>query len=133
MLRKLGGGKPERYALPGGGQDVGETLLQTLQRECQEEIATHVTIKRLLAIADFFKHRDTVPVTIKQHVEFLFECSVPKDYMPLNGEHPDKHQVEVVWLGFDEIPYQNLYPESLSDHLPKIINNGHTTYLGTLD
>ena len=132
MLRKLGGGKPERYALPGGGQDIGETLEQALQRECQEEIATPVTIARLLAIADFFKQRDTVPVTVKQHVEFLFECSVPDDYIPRSGEHPDKHQVEVVWLDLAELRQCTLYPESLSDHLLNIIENDDLSYLGTM-
>jgi 8-oxo-dGTP diphosphatase len=133
MLRKLGGGKPERYALPGGGQDIGETLEQALQRECLEEISTPVGITRLLAIADFFKHRDTVPVTIKQHVEFLFECSVPSDYIPRSGEHPDKHQVEVVWLDLAKLKQHILYPESLSDHLQNIIDNDRLSYLGTMN
>lgn len=133
MLRKLGGGKPERYALPGGGQDIGETLEQALQRECREEIATPVTITRLLAIADFFKQRDTVPVTVKQHVEFLFECFVPGDYIPHSGEHPDKHQVEVAWLDLAKLQQCTLYPESLSDHLLHIIENDSLSYIGTMN
>lgn len=133
MLRKLGGGKPERFALPGGGQDVGETLDQALQRECQEEIGTQVSINALIHIADFFKTKDTQPETIRQHVEFLFACSVPEDYLPVNGAHPDKHQVEVIWLALADIPNKNLYPQSLSEYLPAIIEQKHPVYIGILD
>ena len=46
LLRKQGGGPGDRFALPGGGQDAGETLFQALQRECQEEIGTSVEVGR---------------------------------------------------------------------------------------
>jgi len=63
LLRKAGGGSGERYALPGGGQDLGETLQQALVRECQEEIGTTVAVGGLLHVAEFFKLRDTQPAT----------------------------------------------------------------------
>ena len=34
LLRKNGSGGGERFALPGGAQDLGETLEQALNREC---------------------------------------------------------------------------------------------------
>lgn len=132
MLRKIGGGKPERFALPGGGQNPGETLSQALQRECMEEISTEVSIKRLRHIGDFFKLRDSSPPTIRQHVEFYFECSVPANYIPANGDHPDKHQVEVIWLDLNEIKGRIFYPESLSGLLKAMINGNETTYIGTV-
>ena len=42
----------ERFALPGGAQDLGETLEQALNRECQEEIGTGVQIIDLVHVAD---------------------------------------------------------------------------------
>ena len=36
------------YILPGGGQKHGETLRQSLERECLEEIGTKVDIGELL-------------------------------------------------------------------------------------
>ena len=46
------------YTLPGGGQDVTETMETALIRECEEEIGTTVRVGALLSVADFFKQRD---------------------------------------------------------------------------
>ena len=56
-LRKAGFEQGERFALPGGGQDLGETLEQALNRECVEEIGTQVEIRDLVYVADCFKPR----------------------------------------------------------------------------
>lgn len=63
LLQKAGGGRGERFALPGGAQDPGETLNDALNRECLEEIGTSVDIGDLIYVADFFKLRDTQPPT----------------------------------------------------------------------
>ena len=96
LLRKDGYEGGERFALPGGGQDLGETLEQALYRECLEEIGTRVEIRNLVSVADCFKPRDTPPGSTRHLVEFLFACTVPDDYIPKNGHHPDKHQVEEI-------------------------------------
>ena len=57
LLHKDGGPRGERYALPGGAQDAGETLLDALQRECVEEIGSEVQVAQLLHVADYFKPR----------------------------------------------------------------------------
>ena len=114
LLRKDGYEKGERFALPGGGQDLGETLEQALKRECMEEIGTRVEIRDILFVADCLKPRDTTPRSTRHLVEFLFACTVPDDYVPVNGHHPDKHQVEVVWVGLDTLADIPLYPRSLA-------------------
>jgi len=133
LLRKDGYEQGERFALPGGGQDIGETLEQALNRECLEEIATRVEIHDLVYVADYFKPRETVPPSTRHLVEFLFTCSVPADYVPGNGHHPDKHQVEVVWAGLDELAGMPLNPRSLTPYLVNTVENTGTVYLGTID
>ena len=61
LLRKEYEDGSEQFALPGGGQDTGETLTMALGRECQEEIGADVQIGSLLYVADRFKPRDTPP------------------------------------------------------------------------
>ncbi|MEA2078685.1 MAG: NUDIX domain-containing protein [Pseudomonadota bacterium] len=133
LLRKQGGGQGERFALPGGAQNLGETIAQALTRECQEEIGTAVGIVRLLYIADFFKHRDTDPPSRRQLLEILFECTVPSGYTPRNGYHPDKHQVEVVWMSVDDLPLINLLPGSLSAYLDASSGDTAGVYLGEIE
>jgi 8-oxo-dGTP diphosphatase len=133
LLRKDGYEQGERFALPGGGQDLGETLEQALHRECMEEIGTRVEIRDLVYVADTFKPRDTSPPGTRHLVEFLFACTVPGDYAPKNGHHPDKHQVEVVWASLDELAGMPLYPRSLAPHLADSRKNTGAVYLGTID
>jgi 8-oxo-dGTP pyrophosphatase MutT (NUDIX family) len=133
LLLKEGYPDGRRYALPGGGQDLGETLEQALLRECQEEIGTRVHIRDLVHVADTFKPRDTSPPSTRHLVEFLFDCSIPDDYTPCNGHHPDKHQVAVVWAGLDELAGMPLYPRSLATLLSGFSGNTGPTYMGNID
>ncbi|MCU7942490.1 MAG: NUDIX domain-containing protein [Candidatus Thiodiazotropha sp. (ex Cardiolucina cf. quadrata)] len=121
------------YTLPGGGQDVHETLVQALVRECEEEIGATVEIESLLAIADFYKQRDTVYPSVRHLVEFLFGCSLPASYQPASGHHPDKHQVDVVWVPFADILNHEIFPKGLAPHLPGLAQATTPTYLGVID
>ena len=132
LLRKDGGGRAERYALPGGAQEAGETLQESLNRECLEEIGTEVVIRDLIHVADWFKPRDTVPPSIRQVVEFLFLCEVADDYEAGNGHRPDKHQVGVEWIDLNQLSDIRLIPQSLSTYLEHLPDSRHGVYLGTI-
>ncbi|MCG7899825.1 MAG: NUDIX domain-containing protein [Candidatus Thiodiazotropha lotti] len=121
------------YTLPGGGQEVQESLTQALQRECEEEIGTSVVVDGLLAVADFYKQRRTEPPSSRHLIEFLFACSVPDDYRPGPGAHPDKHQIEVVWLPFAEFSQVELFPKSLEYDLQPVLQGEKPLYLGVID
>lgn len=133
LLRKQRGGQGERFALPGGAQNLGETLAEALNRECLEEIGTAVEIVRLLHIADFFKHRDTDPPSRRHLLEILFECTVPSGYTPRSGYRPDKHQVEVVWMPVDDLPAITLLPAALTAHLGESSGDTTAVYLGEIE
>ena len=134
LLRKEGGRGGERFALPGGAQDTGETLEKALQRECVEEIGTEVEIEALVHVADYFKRRDTLPLSHKHVVEFLFRCRVPAEYQPINGAAPDKNQVEVLWMPLSSLDRIALYPRSLNSCLQHLQSAaGGAIYLGLID
>jgi 8-oxo-dGTP pyrophosphatase MutT (NUDIX family) len=123
------------FTLPGGGQDVHETLGQALLRECEEEIGALVKIDSLLAVADFYKQRDTEIPSVRHVVEFLFGCSLPAAYQPVSGHHPDKHQIDVVWMPFADFPDHEIFPSALKTHLPALFQaqTAAPTYLGVID
>jgi len=122
----------ERFTLPGGAPNLGETLVEGLERECLEEIGSTVDVGELLHVADYFKPRDTVPPTKRQQVEFLFRCDVPGDYQPQNGPHPDKHQKDVLWLQVSELCHKGFIPKSLSGVIAQSIP-GEPVYLGLIE
>ena len=130
LQRKIDDFGIERYALPGGAQEHGECLTDALQRECEEEIGTRVQIIDLLHVGDYFKPRQTTPPTTRQLVEFLFRCSVAKDYEAANGPRPDKHQVDVVWVPVGRLPEINLVP---ADYMQLLIDQDNASvYAGQL-
>lgn len=127
-LRKTEG----RYALPGGGQDPGESLHQALQRECSEEIGCQVSIDKLLTVADYLKPRNSKPGYHRHVVEFLFLCHVDTDYQPRNGPKPDKRQVDVEWLPLDTLAQVDFTPGFLKTVLPQL-QLQREIYLGQFD
>ena len=132
LQKKWSEAKGEWYTLPGGGQDVEETLEATLIRECEEEIGGPVEVGELLTVADFFKQRETTYPSTRHVIEIYYACRVPDDYRPTSGHHPDKHQVDVVWLPLGRLAEITLYPKDLSRRLPQIIAGGVRGYLGEL-
>lgn len=133
MQKKWSENKGYWYTLPGGGQEVQETLIQALQRECEEEIGTRVEIGDLLRVADFYKQRETEFPSTRHLVEFLFACGVADDYQPANGSHPDKHQIDVVWLPLSQVDRYTLFPPGLAAALIDLHVGRSVCYLGTLD
>lgn len=127
VLKKTDGS----YSLPGGAHEPEESLEQGLQRECLEEIGTHVQINRLAFVGDYFKARKSDPPNIRHQVEFLFDCSVHDDYVAQSGAHPDKRQVDVLWLALDELENQPLYPTSLKECIKKLDENA-PVYIGVM-
>ncbi|NOU94775.1 NUDIX domain-containing protein [Paenibacillus sp. LMG 31456] len=49
----------EFYVLPGGGQEHGESIQETLIREVFEEVSLNVEIDELLFINEFIAKRDS--------------------------------------------------------------------------
>lgn len=130
LLRKFDEATGERYSLPGGGQDVNETLEQSLVRECEEEIGVIVGDIRLLHVAEFYKQKTINPVTVRHTVDFVFACTVPEGYQAQNGPSPDKRQTGVHWMPLDQLEGVNLSPWYVKDLLKTLGQQNTPFYLG---
>ena len=107
------------YALPGGGQLHGETLPETLVRECYEELGVTVRNRGLRFIREYIgKDGDSSWRDADVHqVEFLYECELATDVEPKGGTHGDHSQVDLAWLPIDSIAAFRFYPKSLIAYL----------------
>lgn len=115
------------FTLPGGKQEPGENLEETLKRECLEEIGARIGVSRLLHVAEVYRRKSGE--TERQHqLDFIFECSVPEDYEPVLGPEPDPHQTATRWITFENA--QQLRPA----YVTKLFSLGCTrdleVYLG---
>ena len=72
------------YLLPGGGQNLGETLEETLRRECIEEIGIDVSVGRLRYIREYIgkNHEFSEHGGDLHQVEFMFECEFNEEQPP---------------------------------------------------
>lgn len=122
LQRKIDDNGVERYALPGGAQETGETLADALLRECREEIGARVEVIELLCMCDYFKPRQTTPPTTRHLLELLFRCSIENDYTPHNGPRPDRHQVEVLWAPISSLADIRLVPAAYAGLIVRAID-----------
>jgi 8-oxo-dGTP diphosphatase len=112
------------YIMPGGGQDTEELLLDTVERECAEEIGIVVEPKSLLFVIEGL-HGEAF-----HRVDLVFLC----DYIgeiknaEING---DKNQIGFEWLSIENLMNEPLYPSKLRSQIIRHLNNEKTdVYLG---
>lgn len=103
---KLGDGKEEWYILPGGGQDVEETLPQAAQREVREETGIEIKCKELLFVIEGV-HGEGF-----HRIDLVFSC----EYLGMAKNaafHQDTNQIGYEWLELSTLNRLPLYPSKL--------------------
>lgn len=126
------------FIVPGGGQEPGETLDETLRRECREEIGVNVQVQGLRLVRDYIGSNHEFAEFDSGHgVEFMFVCSLGDGVEPGLGPVPDSgprsRQVGVEWLPIDRLEQFPLYPKALRPLLRDIDNPAQPVYLGDVN
>ena len=118
----------EYYALPGGGQKSGETLIEAVKRELLEETGYAVEPLRLAGVYERVRASHTDANAHK--IYFIFYCRLA-DTNRRRPTETDRFQVGMEWVDAHEIVYRNLFPRAIRDNIPSLIGYGETIYIGS--
>jgi 8-oxo-dGTP diphosphatase len=110
-LHKMGE-EVEYYALPGGGQNGGETLPEALRRECMEELSLEVEVGQIVYIRDYISaNHEFARFNSESHIlNIVFACRILSG-VPQPGSVPDSRQVGIEWLPIDDLPNLPFFPQ----------------------
>lgn len=104
----------DKYVLPGGHIELGETYEDAVIRETKEEVGLNVRVKRLLCIQNAIFSPET---TSKRHFVFLsILCESPGGEAAIDG----REITEAVWVDPKEaltMPINSFTRESIQQYL----------------
>lgn len=117
------------YLLPGGGQEFGETLVETLKRECREEIGADVEVGKMILCREYIgKNHEFAETDSDFHqLEFYFYCKLLSNIDESAATQPDIGQTGIRWLSLADEINPRLYPSFL---LSALKNATEFTYYG---
>lgn len=96
----------DRYAIPGGAQDIGETISQTVVREVAEETGITVEVAGLVGI-----YSDPEHVIAFSDGEIRQEFSICFRARPVGGElSTSSESKEVLWIEPEQLDELNIHP-----------------------
>ena len=121
----------EYFALPGGGQNPGESLLDAVKREVLEETGYSVKPVRLSGIYERIAERPGFGDDNLCHkIYFVFLCHLV-NRLPAEPTEHDKFQIGLEWVNLKDIPTSNMFPHAIRDNIPALIGSGETIYIGS--
>ena len=121
------------YLLPGGGQNHGETLVETVKRECLEETGARIEAGKLCFVREYIsanhelaKYDDGI-----HQIEFMFLCQLLQEPDSSSANSADIMQTGVVWLPISKLADYRFYPAVLAKRLQNFLPSDFpSVYLG---
>lgn len=126
------GGESEYWAIPGGGLDIGESLVDGLARELEEELGVKAAIGRLLFIQQFiFTHRNG---SQSEKMELFFHVTNTADFQRDTDLSITSHGHELARVDFIDPATSYLLPVFLqkTDVLNHIDSNQPVIFVNNL-
>jgi len=104
------------YILPGGGQRAGETLEETLKRECREELGVEVVPGKFAYLREYIGKNHTfrhIHCGFHQ-VEVVFLGSLKESLVgPGAGSETDRNQMGWEWIPLEKLGEVPFYPREI--------------------
>ena len=111
--------KGDLHVLPGGGQMHGETLADTVRRECREELGVEISVQTLAYVREYIganhdfakRHRDF------PQVEAVFHCTIQNPEQLGAGCGQDNRQVGLKWIPLRDFSLYRFSPSILQTYV----------------
>ena len=104
------------YNFPGGGQEEGESLPETLGREVMEEASAAIEVGPLLCVYEYVPYLCEERYGPKPSMSFLFQCTLKPCSHPAMPYQPDPNQTAVKWIPLEQLDQIILLP-NLGQHV----------------
>jgi 8-oxo-dGTP diphosphatase len=105
------------YTLPGGGQQFGEPLSETLIRECREETGCQIKPGKLVFVREYIgaNHEFAESDGDAHQIELMFLASMAEPLPEARHavRQADLHQVDAEWVPVAEVAELPLFPAAL--------------------
>lgn len=98
------------YNLPGGRVEQGESLLETVVREVQEETCAQVSVAHFLAACEYVPEKYNFRYGSRQVIDFIFLCRLDETSEARLPDNPDANQTAVRWFSFADFLKAPLIP-----------------------
>jgi ADP-ribose pyrophosphatase YjhB (NUDIX family) len=121
----------QHFALPGGAQEIGESLAEAVVREFKEETTLDVKVNELLMIREFILTKSETKSWEKgvHQVEAIFLCDfIDADQKEKIGDVPDYGMLSLKWMDVNELGNYRVYP---TKDLAEILEKKNVSYLFT--
>ncbi|MEO0794610.1 MAG: NUDIX domain-containing protein [Verrucomicrobiota bacterium] len=123
------------FILPGGGQRHGETLIDSLKRECREELGFEPEVGALAYVREYIGKNHSFASKHKNfhQLEVVFHCQVPKGITIDLNCCGDRNQIGAEWIALEDLPESNFYPRKILDFIQDSNIDPDPIYLGDIN
>lgn len=110
VIHKGRGPYKNRFDLPGGSLENGESLVECVQREVLEETGFAIKVEESIGVADFMLPWDWKGFTHVHHIAVFYTVSIVGGTLLQPEPFPGQDSLGALWVSKDSLSIENASP-----------------------